>query len=137
MSGAAVTNAAVNDVVIGDAVVSDALESSWVRICRLDDIPALGARVLERAGQDNIALFRTATDRVYAVLDRCPHKGGPLSQGIVAGETVTCPLHSWNIALASGEACAPDVGCVRKYPARVQAGDVWLSLDELPAGGQG
>jgi nitrite reductase (NADH) small subunit len=115
------------------ALMSDALEETWVRICRLDDIPALGARVLERADQDNIALFRTATDQVYAVLDRCPHKGGPLSQGIVAGETVTCPLHSWNIALATGEACAPDVGCVRKYPARVQAGEVWLSLDDLPA----
>ena len=112
-------------------------QAAWVRICRLDDIPALGARVLERAGQDDIALFRTATDQVYAVVDRCPHKGGPLSQGIVAGETVTCPLHSWNIALASGEACAPDVGCVRKFPARVEAGEVWLSLDGLPAVAEG
>lgn len=114
--------------------LSDVVEETWVRICQLDDIPPLGARVLEREDQDNIALFRTASDQVYAVLDRCPHKGGPLSQGIVAGETVTCPLHSWNIALATGEACAPDVGCVRKYPARVEAGEVWLSLDDLPSG---
>lgn len=114
--------------------LSDVVEETWVRICLLDDIPPLGARVLEREDQDNIALFRTASDQVYAVLDRCPHKGGPLSQGIVAGETVTCPLHSWNIALATGEACAPDVGCVRKYPARVEAGEVWLSLDDLPSG---
>jgi nitrite reductase (NADH) small subunit len=119
------------------ALMSDALQETWVRICRLDDIPALGARVLEREDQDNIALFRTATDQVYAVVDRCPHKGGPLSQGIVAGETVTCPLHSWNIALATGEACAPDVGCVRKYPARVEAGEVWLSLEGLPADASG
>lgn len=114
--------------------LSDVVDETWVRICQLDDIPPLGARVLEREDQGNIALFRTASDQVYAVLDRCPHKGGPLSQGIVAGETVTCPLHSWNIALATGEACAPDVGCVRKYPARVEAGEVWLSLDDLPPG---
>ena len=124
--------ALMNDALMDDALMSDAWQETWVRICRLDDIPVLGARVLERADQDNIALFRTATDQVYAVLDRCPHKGGPLSQGIVAGETVTCPLHSWNIALATGEACAPDVGCVRRYPARVEAGYVWLSLDDLP-----
>ena len=125
----------MSGAVMGDVLEGNVLqiEETWVRICRLDDIPPLGARVLERVDQDNVALFRTATDQVYAVLDRCPHKGGPLSQGIVAGETVTCPLHGWNIALTSGEACAPDVGCVRKYPARVEAGDVWLSLDDLPA----
>lgn len=100
----------------------------WVRICRLDEIPASGARVLLRDGETDIALFRTAADRVFAVVDRCPHKGGPLSQGIVAGDTVTCPLHGWNIALESGEACAPDVGCVRNFPVRVETGDVWLSL---------
>lgn len=99
----------------------------WVEVCRVDDIPALGARVLERGG-DNIALFRTASGNVFALRDRCPHKGGPLSQGIVAGETVTCPLHSWNLSLESGEARAPDVGCVATYPVRVEDGVVWLSL---------
>ncbi|MEZ0470056.1 nitrite reductase small subunit NirD [Luteimonas salinilitoris] len=109
--------------------------AAWVRVCRLDDIPALGARVLERAGEGaiDIAVFRTEGDQVYAVLDRCPHKGGPLSQGIVAGDAVTCPLHGWNIGLATGEACAPDVGCVRRFPTRVEAGEVWLSLDHVPA----
>ena len=101
--------------------------SGWVEVCRLDDIPALGARVLERDGGDNIALFRTASGNVFALRDRCPHKGGPLSQGIVAGETVTCPLHSWNLSLDSGEARAPDVGCVATYPVRVEDGVVWLS----------
>lgn len=105
---------------------------AWIRVCRLDDIPVQGARVLERAGQGDIALFRTAGDGVFAVLDRCPHKGGPLSQGIVAGDTVTCPLHGWNIGLATGEAHAPDAGCVQKFPTRVQAGEVWLSLEEQP-----
>lgn len=107
--------------------------AEWVRICRVDDIPPLGARVLQRTGEDDIALFRTASDTVHAMVDRCPHKGGPLSQGIVAGESVTCPLHNWNIALASGEACAPDVGCARKFPVRVEAGEVWLSLPHAPA----
>jgi len=104
-----------------------------MRVCKLEDIPRLGARRYVRGDGETIAVFRTATDGVFALADRCPHKGGPLSQGIVAGETVTCPLHNWNIALATGEACAPDVGCVRKFAARVEAGEVWLSLDDLPA----
>lgn len=111
--------------------------ASWLRVCRLDDIPVLGARVLEMAGADNIALFRTAGDRVFAMVDRCPHKGGPLSQGIVAGDSVTCPLHGWNIALASGEACAPDVGCARKFPVRIDGDEVWLSLDDAATGSSG
>ena len=75
----------------------------WVRICTVEDIPLLGSRVVERAS-GNIAIFRTADGNVFALLDKCPHKGGPLSQGIVAGESVTCPLHSWNIGLSTGEA---------------------------------
>lgn len=113
--------------------VSNTAAPEWVKVCRLDDIPALGARVLERDGGDNIALFRTASGNVFALRDRCPHKGGPLSQGIVAGETVTCPLHSWNLSLESGEARAPDVGCVATYPVRVEDGVVWLSPGLTPA----
>lgn len=109
-------------------MASGETQARWVRICRLDEIPAFGARVLLREGQADIALFRTAGERVFAVLDRCPHKGGPLSQGMVAGDSVTCPLHGWNISLESGLACAPDVGCVRNFPVKVETGDVWLSL---------
>jgi len=108
-----------------------ATTEAWVRICAIEDIPLLGARVLERHGGDNIALFRPAVARVFALADRCPHKGGPLSQGIVSGDTVTCPLHGWNIGLDSGQACAPDVGCARTYPVQLRDGQVWLSL--LPA----
>ena len=100
----------------------------WARVCTIDEIPLLGARVLECGGGDNIALFRPAPDRVFALTDRCPHKGGPLSQGIVSGDTVTCPLHGWNIALDSGQACAPDVGCARRHPVQVRDGEVWLLL---------
>ena len=70
----------------------DATVEDWVRVCAVEDIPLLGSRVLKREGGDDIALFRPAAARVFALADRCPHKGGPLSQGIVSGDTVTCPV---------------------------------------------
>jgi nitrite reductase (NADH) small subunit len=103
-------------------------KDSWVQLCAVDDIPPLGSRLVERA-VGNIAVFRTAGDHIFALLDRCPHKGGPLSQGIVHGEAVTCPLHSWQIDLQSGEAKAPDVGCARRFPVKVEAGNVFLALN--------
>ena len=118
----------------------------WKVICRVDDIPRLGARKVTRASGDDIAVFRTAEDRVFALLDACPHKGGPLSQGIVFGESVACPLHNWTIGLADGCAAAPDVGCARRFSVRVEDGGVALDLTELadapspppsPASGRG
>lgn len=104
---------------------------AWQKVCPLDEIPPLGARVVAHP-QGAIALFRTSDDRVFALRDACPHKGGPLSQGIVHGSgedaRVTCPLHGWNIALASGEACAPDAGCARAHAVRVEAQTVWLDV---------
>jgi nitrite reductase (NADH) small subunit len=102
----------------------------WMRICRLDELPVLGARVVERpeSAGGNIAIFRIAADRVFALRDRCPHKGGPLSQGIVYGERVACPLHNWSIELNSGCAVAPDEGCAQRFPTRVDAGMVYLGL---------
>ena len=99
---------------------------SAVRVCRLDDIPRLGARRFVRDGATTIAIFRTAGDAVFALRDQCPHKGGPLSQGIVHGESVTCPLHHWCVALSSGEAAAPDQGVVQSFPVRVVDGQVEL-----------
>lgn len=100
----------------------------WIRLCRVDDIPRLGSRVVERA-EGNLAVFRTTQDKVFALLDRCPHKAGPLSQGIVHGESVTCPLHGWQLGLEDGRARAPDEGCARRFPVRVDEGVVYLSLD--------
>jgi nitrite reductase (NADH) small subunit len=97
-----------------------------VDLCALEDIPRLGARRVRRMDGVEIAVFRTADDRVFALLDRCPHKGGPLSQGIVFGDKVACPLHNWTIALDSGRAVAPDVGCVRRFAVRVEDGRVLL-----------
>ncbi len=123
--------ASVSDPSVSVAVgsIGDGMRQ-WIRICHLDDIPVLGARVLQMPGVEPIALFRSEGERVFALLDRCPHKGGPLSQGLVAGDSVTCPLHAWQIDLNSGQACAPDVGCARRFPVRVQAGEVWLSLQD-------
>ena len=103
----------------------------WTFICRIDDIPALGARRVRRPAGADVAVFRTADDRVFALLDRCPHKGGPLSQGIVFGDQVACPLHNWAISLVDGEARAPDVGCATRFAVRVDAGQVSLLAGEL------
>ena len=105
--------------------------SEWKPICRVADIPVLGARRVERRQGIAVAIFRNADDQVFALLDRCPHKGGPLSQGIVFGSSVACPLHNWTIGLADGCAQAPDVGCTVPFAVRVEAGEVSLNAAEL------
>ena len=106
--------------------------NGWQKVCLLEEIPQLGARVVKSA-HGNIAVFRAADDAVFALADKCPHKGGPLSQGIVFGHKVACPLHGWNIKLDDGNAVAPDKGCARSYPVRVEAGVVFLQIaDQLP-----
>lgn len=84
--------------------------SEWKKICAVSDVPVLGSRVVESETEGRIAIFRNSADQVFAVRDRCPHKHGPLSQGIVHGTTVTCPLHSWKIQLDDGLVVPPDVG---------------------------
>jgi nitrite reductase (NADH) small subunit len=107
------------------------MDDAWIMIGRLDDIPSLGARVVRGPG-GNIAVFRTAGGQVFALDDRCPHRGGPLSQGIVFGTRVACPLHDWVIELSTGDAVVPDVGCTQIYPVRLEAGVVWLKLSAQP-----
>ena len=105
--------------------------SDWKPICLVTDIPVLGARRVARPQGLAVALFRTADSRVFALLDRCPHKGGPLSQGIVFGDAVACPLHNWSITLADGGACAPDEGSTPAFACKVEAGQVFLDAGEL------
>ncbi|HWI11530.1 MAG TPA: nitrite reductase small subunit NirD [Burkholderiaceae bacterium] len=105
--------------------------SNWKSICTLTDIPVLGARRVARADAIAVAVFRNAEDKVFALLDRCPHKGGPLSQGIVFGESVACPLHNWTIGLADGCAKAPDEGCTVSFACKVEGGEVFLDSVEL------
>lgn len=106
--------------------------SNWIEIGALKDIPRLGSRVV-RTATGNIAVFRTENDEVFALDDRCPHKGGPLSQGIVHNRRVTCPLHNFVIELDSGQAVGPDEGCTRSHPAKVENGIVWLSVRQSAA----
>jgi nitrite reductase (NADH) small subunit len=101
-------------------------EKIYVDIGALTDIPRLGARTVKTAGGD-IAVFRTADDQVFALRDKCPHKNGPLSQGIVHGTTVTCPLHAWVISLATGEATGLDGGCTPRFAVKVENGRVFLA----------
>ena len=105
--------------------------SDWKAVCRVDDIPVLGARRVQRLQACDVAVFRNAEDKVFALLDRCPHKGGPLSQGIVFGESVACPLHNWTIGLADGCAREPDEGCTPAFQVKLENGEVFLLAAEL------
>jgi len=100
---------------------------SWIAIGALADIPQRGARCIETP-EGRFAVFRTGDDRVFAIDDRCPHKGGPLSQGIVHGASVTCPLHNWVISLETGRAEGADVGCVRTLPVKVEEGRLYVDF---------
>ena len=98
-----------------------------IDIGALEDIPREGARVVKTA-QGCIAVFRTAGDEVFALDDRCPHKGGPLSEGIVHGRQVTCPLHAWVFSLETGQAQGADSGQVATHPVTVEAGRLMLDV---------
>lgn len=100
---------------------------SWHDVGAIDDIPRSGARtVATRHGA--VALFRTTDDHVFALEDRCPHKHGRLSQGIVHGHSVTCPLHNWVIGLADGMAELPDEGCARTHAVRLDGRRILLAV---------
>ena len=105
--------------------------NNWKTICKVADIPVLGSRRVARENASAVAIFRNSEDKVFALLDRCPHKGGPLSQGIVFGESVACPLHNWTIGLTDGCAKTPDEGCTPRFAVKVDDGVVHLDLEEL------
>ncbi|MGK0271456.1 MAG: nitrite reductase (NADH) small subunit [Cocleimonas sp.] len=99
--------------------------SQWIKITALEEIPVLGSRVIEM-DTVNIAVFRGKEDKIFAIKDQCPHKQGPLSQGIMHGDSVTCPLHNWKISLVSGEALGADEGCTNVYETKVEDGIIYL-----------
>lgn len=101
----------------------------WRDICALDDVPVQGSRIV-KTDKGCLALFRTTAEEVYALDDKCAHKGGPLSQGIVAGNTITCPLHNWVFSMETGQALGVDEGQVKTIPARIENGRVELDLSE-------
>ncbi|NLR70130.1 nitrite reductase small subunit NirD [Novosphingobium sp. ERN07] len=98
----------------------------WLDIGPVDQITSGTARTLPVVGAEEIAVFRTQKNEFYALVNKCPHKQGPLSQGIVHGNVVTCPLHNWNISLKTGEALGDDEGCVPVIPMKVDAGRMYL-----------
>jgi nitrite reductase (NADH) small subunit len=101
----------------------------WTEIGIIDDIPPRGARCVNTP-RGKIGVFRTGDDRIFAIEDHCPHKGGPLSQGIVHGAAVTCPLHNWVISLETGQALGADEGAVKTIPVRVEGGRIALALGQ-------
>ncbi len=107
------------------------LLAEWVDVGAAADVLPRSARVVRTVGGD-VAVFRTATDAYYAVDNRCPHRGGPLSEGIVHGDAVTCPLHNWVINLATGKAVGADEGCVTTIPVKVEAGRLFLAVAAFP-----
>ena len=107
-------------------------DQAWIEVGALSDIPVRGARVIKTPG-GCIAVFRTAENQAHALEDRCPHKGGPLSQGIVHGTSVTCPLHNWVISLTTGEAQGADQGAVKTIPLRIDGGKLFIDVTVLKA----
>lgn len=105
------------------------MTQNWIEIGLLEDIPYMGSRVVKTDGTD-IAIFKTATGAIFALEDKCPHKGGPLSQGIVHGKSVSCPLHNWNISLENGEAFSPDKGCSPVIQTQIKGDKIFVELPE-------
>ena len=105
--------------------------TDWIDIGTLADIPPRGARTVHIGGEKEIAVFRTGDDQIFALVNECPHKKGPLSQGIVHGHSVACPLHNWNIALKSGEAQGEDKGCTPTIAVKQEYGRIWITRPEM------
>ena len=102
----------------------------WTSIGTINDIPRRGARCVATP-QGKVAIFRTGDDKIYAIDDHCPHKGGPLSQGIVHDAAVTCPLHNWVISIETGKALGADEGSVRTIPVRLDGDNLFIALGRL------
>lgn len=100
---------------------------NWTEVGPLSGVPQKGSRVMTTP-QGDVAIFRTSADEVFALFDQCPHKKGPLSQGIVYDKRVACPLHNWVIDLSSGEATGPDEGCTRSFATKVEDGLIYIAL---------
>ncbi len=106
----------------------NAISQTWVRIGQISDIPRRGARCV-KSGEMTIAVFRTADDQVFALEDKCPHRNGPLSQGIVHDGCVTCPLHNWVISLETGMALGADEGKTLSFPVRLDEETIYLAVN--------
>ena len=115
----------------GVTAPAPSLAPRWVRVCARSEIPEGGGRLCT-VGAIEVGVFRTSHGAILALVNRCPHKGGPLSEGIVTDHVVVCPLHGWKVDLVTGEAAAPDAGCVTRFPVDVRGEDVYLDASTLP-----
>ncbi len=106
--------------------------SNFIDIGLVKDIPQQGARLV-KTGHGCVAIFRTAEDKIFAIDDKCPHKGGPLSNGIQHGESITCPLHNWVFDLNTGVAQGVDEGEVRTYEVKVEDGHILINREDVLA----
>ncbi|MEM1197565.1 MAG: nitrite reductase small subunit NirD [Pseudomonadota bacterium] len=114
--------------------MNSGLGQDWVAICSASAIEPGMAGTVPVEGSDEIAIFHTIGGEFYALVNKCPHKGGPLSQGIVHGDSVSCPLHNWRISLKSGEALGEDTGCTPTIPLKVEADRIWLDRAAIAVG---
>ncbi len=111
-------------------------DERWVEIGAVEDVPRPGARRVKRTGKPfPIAVFRTADDRVFALVNHCPHRGAPLSEGYISDCTVSCALHGWVIDLETGKAQAPDEGAAAKVPLQIVEGRIYLAAWAVAAPG--
>jgi len=101
---------------------------NWQLIADLKDLPKQGAKSYT-IGDRSIGIFRTFHNQIFAIHDQCPHKQGPLSEGLIHGKYVTCPLHDWTIDLQSGSCQSPDEGQVACYPLLIDGDEIWISLE--------
>jgi nitrite reductase (NADH) small subunit len=104
--------------------------SDWIEVGSVNDVPLRGSRVIATE-QGDIAVFKAADGRIFALWDKCPHKGGPLSQGIVHGTSVTCPLHNWVVSVETGEVKGPDQGCARKVAVQLEGDTIFIVATAL------
>jgi nitrite reductase (NADH) small subunit len=109
------------------------MDGKWLDVGHASEVPYRGSRLVKTA-QGDVAIFKAMDGRIFALWDKCPHKGGPLSQGIVNGHSVTCPLHNWVIGLETGEVQGPDSGCARKVVLKVEDERIYLGAEILKSG---
>jgi len=101
--------------------------SNWIKIIEIEDVPLMGSRKVV-VGDDEIVIFKTKDGSIFAVNNVCPHKQGKLSEGLVHGHMVTCPLHNWDIDLETGIVKDEDNSCTKKYETKIEEGVIYLAL---------
>jgi nitrite reductase (NADH) small subunit len=102
-------------------------KTEWHVVCSVDEVPKMGGRLV-RAGTTQIALFRLSNGNIRAINNRCPHKQGPLAEGIISNDIIICPLHARKIDLESGKVLPPDTGCTTTYPSKIEDGKVFVQF---------